>query len=404
MGSLDRRPRGSLLLVALTTAALLVAAPILTASTTPALARGAALELDEVGTFDQPVGVVTAPNKRHLLFVVEKGGSIAVLRDGQPVNHDFLDLRDRVTTFREDGLLALAFDPHYDTNRRFYVYYDNPHGDIELDEFKRSDSPTRATPGSRRVVIVIDKYQAGCDCTPPHHNGGGPVFGPDGHLYLATGDGGVQRDPENDAQRTDSLLGKILRIDPRQRGGYSIPRSNPFVGRPGRNEIISLGLRNPWRFSFDRESGDLWIGDVGFDSYEEIDHVTKHDAKGANFGWNQFEGPDPGPGGGTEPPDYEPPFFSYQHTGGNCEEYGGCAVTGGYVVRDPSLTLLDGRYIYADFFKGDIRSLLPVSGGLVVDQSTGLRVGQLSSFGEGRSGRLYAASLGGPVYRIVQAG
>ena len=216
---------------------------------------------------------------------------------------------------------------------------------------------------------------------------------------MATGDGGGAGDAAGNAQDRSSLLGKLLRLEPRPRGGYAIPASNPFAAGPGRDEIYSLGLRNPYRFSFDRRSGDLWIGDVGQDEWEEIDHVGARRTPGANFGWNLFEGNHPFEGDpGAPPPRYRPPVFEYSSSGG-----GTCAITGGYVVRDPSLPALAGRYVYADFCAGQIRSLdADAQDAGHTDDPTGLSVASPSSFGEGAAGRLYVASLDGPVYRIRQ--
>jgi glucose/arabinose dehydrogenase len=219
----------------------------------------------------------------------------------------------------------------------------------------------------------------------PNHNGGQLQFGPDGKLYIGTGDGGSFGDPSENAQDGGSLLGKLLRIDPRASKG-------------GRKAVFAKGLRNPWRFSFDRETGNLVIGDVGQDSREEIDYETLKSARGANFGWDAFEGfarfksPDASP----PPKQHDRPIHDYPTAGGNC------AITGGYVVRDPNLPSLFGRYLYADFCAGEIRSLIPEIGGARDDGPVGLgRLEQLSSFGEDAAGQVYAASLNGGVYRFV---
>jgi glucose/arabinose dehydrogenase len=353
-----------------------------------ASAGSAQVHLHRVETFNQPVFVDDAPGARGLLFVVQKPGSIAVLKDGDRVGHDFLDISGRVNDSGERGLLSVAFDPNYATNRRFYVYYTNNNGNIEIDGYRRSaDSPTLANRSSRAKIIIIPHPGAS------NHNGGQAAFGSDGHLYFATGDGGTGGDT---AQDRTSLLGKMMRIDPKAGGGYAVPSSNPFVGRPGRDEIFSLGLRNPFRFSFDSKTGDLWIGDVGESSYEEIDHVTLAHGNGANFGWNEFEGPIPGPGGGQTPAHYVPPVHFYPHNGSGET---GNVITGGYVDRDPKLPALEGDYLYSDYGAGHLRAYNPGS-----DNSTslGVDVNGPSSFGEGRNGRLYVASLGdGGVYRIL---
>jgi glucose/arabinose dehydrogenase len=361
-----------------------------------ATAGAPGLRLDRIGNFEAPVYVENAPGFGRLLFVVEKRGTIAVLRDGQRLGHRFLDIQGRVRDSGERGLFSVAFPPDYKASRRFYVCYTNLRGAIEIDEFKRRRNfPTRAARWSRRTVMVI-----------PHpgernHYGGQLQFGPDGYLYIGTGDGGGASDDHDNARRLDSLLGKLLRIDPRRSGDapYRSPASNPYVGARGRDEIYSYGFRNPWRFSFDRTTGNITIGDVGHYAAEEVNYETRASAKGANFGWPQWEGQvlhDPSRPG-RDPA--EPPIFTYRHV--SCRATAGaCAITGGYVVRDRRLRTLAGRYLYADFYVGDIRSFIPRLGGATGDRSTGLHVSNLSSFGQGLNGRIYAASLNGPVYRL----
>ena len=330
-----------------------------------------------------------APGAPELLFVVEQPGTIRVLRDGQLLDQPFLNLRDRVRYGGEQGLLSVAFDPKYERNRRFYVYYTNGAGNIEVDGFRRKrSSATRAAAGSRSRVITV-KHPAYSN-----HNGGQLQFGPDGMLYMGTGDGGSAGDPDGNAQNRNSLLGKLLRIDPKRAGGYLTPKSNPFDGRRGRDEIYALGLRNPYRFSFDSRSGDIFIGDVGQDAWEEIDHVSRRRLGGSNFGWDLLEG-NHDFDGHNPPAHYRRPALEYSSRGG------GCAVTGGYVVRGAQLPALAGRYLYADFCIGEIRSFDPSSPG-PSDASAGLEVDQPSSFGEGAGGSIYVTSLSGEVYRIVQ--
>ena len=357
----------------------------------PADATGSgSLELRRIASFRGPVHVDDAPGRRKLLFVVEQRGTVAVLRKGRKLDRPFLDIRDRVRTSYEEGLLSIAFDPEYKRNRRFYVYYVNRDGDVQVDRFRRKrGSATRASRSSRRTVIVIGHPGE-------NHFGGQLQFGPDGFLYLGTGDG-EQGDPDGNAQDPTSLLGKLLRIDPRRGAGYDSPPSNPFVGAEGRDEVYSLGLRNPWRFSFDRETGDLSIGDVGQESREELDHLPTADARGANFGWNLLEGSRFYGEADTEPPRYVPPIHDYAARSGS-------AVIGGYVVRDPSLPALAGRLLYTDLAHGQLRSLDPdAPEPAATDAATGLRVGQPASFGEGIGGRLYVTSLeDGSVYRVVE--
>jgi glucose/arabinose dehydrogenase len=353
--------------------------------------------LKTVGTFDHPVYVAGAPGFPKLLFVVEQPGRIVVLSGGKPLSRPFLDLRAAVGyDGGERGLLSIAFPPDYRQSGSFYVYYNDSAGNIRVDEFKRRGA-ARAAPGSQRQVIEV-----------PHpinsnHNGGQLQF-LDNLLYFGTGDGGSGGDPPNNAQNKDVLLGKLLRIDPRPAGGqsYSVPASNPFVGKPGRDEIYSYGLRNPFRFSFDTVSAKqprIAIGDVGQNKFEELDYTTVAAASGANFGWDAFEGFAPyreensgtrDPGGTTKP------IFAYPHSRG-----GSCSIIGGYVVRDRSLPSLYKRYVYADLCEGELRSLVPHLKRASGDRKLGLAVESPSSFGEDDAHHLYVASLSGPVFRLV---
>lgn len=364
-------------------------------STAPARAQGSGVALKKIGSFESPIYVTGAPGFPQLLFVVERAGKIVVLDHGKRRARPFLDISSETTTEVERGLLSVAFPPDYKQSGLFYVYYTNHAGNIRVDEFKRA-TPTRADPGSQRRVIEI-----------PHpvnanHNGGQLQFlGND--LYIGTGDGGSAGDPPNNAQNKEVLLGKLLRIDPRAAGGkpYTVPADNPFVGKPGRDEIYSYGLRNPFRFSFDRGGGQphLVIGDVGQNRFEEIDYTTVAGALGANFGWDALEGDKayseengdtPNPGGTTKP------IYVYSH-----DRDGSCSVIGGYVVRDPALPALRGRYVYADLCEGELRSLVPHLHGASGERKLGLHVDSPSSFGEDLAGHVYVASLEGPVYRLV---
>jgi glucose/arabinose dehydrogenase len=388
MAPRSSRARAGLVLAA----SIALATVLLGGASSPAAGQGArGVGLQRIGTFDSPVYVAQPPGQRKLLFVVEQPGSIRVLRSGDKLKRPFLNLRDKVRYGGEQGLLSVAFDPHYGRNRRFFVYYVDNHGDIRVDSLraKRGD-PTRADPSSRRKVIGI------AHPVNSNHNGGQLQFGPDGLLYVGTGDGGGAGDTRGNAQNRDVLLGKLLRIKPGRKGGHSSPQSNPFAAGPGRDEIYSLGLRNPYRFSFDRKTGDLWIGDVGQDRWEEIDHESLAQANGANFGWNLLEGNHGFEGDPNNPPaNYRPPVLEYSSAGRLC------TVIGGYVARDPHLPALAGRYLYADLCGGSIRSFNPGAPG-PSDTPTGLKLRLPSSFGEARNGTLFVASLDGPVYRIVQ--
>src|SRR5215216_6471080 len=311
-------------------------------------ARG--VRLQRVGTFDSPLFVTSPPDDRARRFVVEQAGRVIVVRRGRRLATPFLDIRGQVTAGGEQGLLSLAFAPDYADSGRFYVYFTDRGGDQRIVEYRRRDAERADRHG-----------------------------------------------PRGNAQNLGSLLGKILRIDPRPAGGrpYRVPADNPFAGRAGaRGEIYAYGLRNPWRFSFDRATGDLAIGDVGQGSYEEIDFVRRGKGSGANFGWRPFEGRSrytPR----EQAPGHLPPVIVRSHADGNC------SITGGVVVRDAALPGLLGRYVWGDYCKGRIESarLSPRRARRV--RRTSLRVRSLSSFGEDARGRVYVTSLDGPVYRIV---
>jgi glucose/arabinose dehydrogenase len=359
-------------------------------------ARSAAtgVRLVKVGSFSSPVYVTAPRGDKRRLFVVEQGGTIRVIRGGKLLARPFLDLSSIVTSGGEQGLLSLAFAPDYAKTRRFYVNYTDKAGLQRIVEYRRSTSSAdRAVASSARNVLSYDGVE-------PNHNGGLLLFGPDGLLYAGTGDGGGANDQHGsrgNAQDLGSLLGKLLRIDPRQSGSdpYSVPASNPFVGRSGaRPEIYSYGLRNPWRFSFDRSTGDLSIGDVGQDEIEEIDFASRGQASGANYGWRPLEGnrrnfDEPAPGAVA-------PLLELRHPPN-------CSVTGGYVIRDRGVPALLGRYVYGDLCKGQLRSAKLAPGSAGGDRAiAGVgHVDQLSSFGEDARGRVYALSLSGPVYRLA---
>jgi glucose/arabinose dehydrogenase len=354
---------------------------------------GSGLRTVQVGSFNSPVFVESAPGARKLLFVLEQGGVIEVLRGRRDLDRPFLDISDLVRSGGEEGLLGLAFSPDYQRTRRFYVYFTNNDGDVEIDEYKTTRrSAVRANRKSRRRLLTV-----------PHpgesnHNGGTLAFGPDGELYIGTGDGGGAGDNHDNARDLGSLLGKLLRIDPRKaaRSPYRVPDDNPYVGRGGRDEIWSYGLRNPYRWSFDGEV--LAIGDVGQGSVEEVNMGSLADARGANFGWPEFEGNDAHDPDrpGQDPPVF--PIYAYDHSDG------GCAVTGGVIVRDPGLPSLRGRYLFGDFCIGDVLSLRPnLPAGRAEDvRATGISVPSLSAVAEGARGQVYLVSLDGRVWKLEQ--
>jgi glucose/arabinose dehydrogenase len=338
----------------------------------------------KVGGFDQPIYVARAPGVRHKIYVVERPGKVEAVVHGHDRPGHFLDISGRTTTDGERGLLSIAFDPNYQRNDLFYAYYTNNSGNIEVDRFKaRSDVNARES--SRRQVIAIPHPGAS------NHNGGTIAFGQDGHLYLATGDGGTGG---SNAQSKGSLLGKLLRIDPRRHSpGHTSPHGNPFVGHTGRNEIYAMGLRNPFRWSFDRRR--ITIGDVGENTWEEVDFETRKSIRGANFGWPRFEG-DHRVQAGPKPHHYEPPIFEYRH-GGH-----GRVITGGLVVRDRRLRSLYRRYLYADFNEGELRSFVPHLHGVHHERKLGIHISGPTSFTEGPVHRVYVAALGeGRVYKLV---
>jgi glucose/arabinose dehydrogenase len=350
---------------------------------------GAELKLHGIANFDQPVYAHGPPGAGDLVFVVEQQGVVKVLRGDRKLKGSFLDIKRRVSCCGEQGLLSIAF-PDFKDDRRFYVYFTDNGGDIRVVEYKRRRGKLKAAPKSARNVLEVAHPRF------ENHNGGQLQFGPDGLLYIGTGDGGSANDPNGNAQDKHSLLGKLLRINPLRRSdgkGYRTPRSNPYTGGEGRDEIFSRGLRNPWRFSFDRRR--ILIGDVGQSRAEEIDFETIDGARGANFGWDAFEG-----NSLIEPPapsDHARPIHTYSHGSG------ACAITGGYIVRGGGLPKLAGRYLYADFCKGRIRSLKPRLGGARNDRALGLRqIEGLTSFGIDDRRRLYVTALGGGVWRLVQ--
>jgi glucose/arabinose dehydrogenase len=362
----------------------------------PAAAAPAhALELRTVARFAEPVYLTAPPGDRDRVFVVERGGTVRVARDGRRLRRPFLNIRrlvqflDRDNVRRDQGgLLSLAFSPGYRRNRRFYVFYTHRDGRVHVDEFRRSRHPDRAIASTRRTVLTVPRRSR-------NDLGGQLAFGPDGLLYVGLGYG---RDRES-SQDLSRLTGKILRIDPRQAGRqpYRVPAGNPFAARPGaRPEIYAYGLRVPWRFSFDRRTGAVAIGDVGETRAEEVNLLRGPAGAGANFGWPAFEGRRrTGPGA----PDAVRPVLVRRHPRRGC-----AAMIGGYVARHPSLGRLRGRYLYGDLCTGRVRSARLRRPRAMDDRSERLVVPYLVSFGEDARGRLYAISHDGPVYRLVEGG
>jgi glucose/arabinose dehydrogenase len=334
---------------------------------------------------------LTAPPGDPRLFVVEKDGAIRIIKDGVLLTTPFLDLHAQVSTGSEQGLLGLAFDPGYPTTGRFVVHYTDLAGDTRLSTFRVSPDPDRGDPASERVVLTADQPFA-------NHNGGQIAFGPDGYLYLGLGDGGSGGDPNGTGQRLDDLLGSILRLSLAP-DGYTVPPDNPFVGVSGaRGEVWSYGLRNPWRFSFDRLTGDLYVGDVGQNRLEEIDvaPASGGGGRGVNYGWNVMEGAGCYAASSCDTIGLTPPVLQYDHGQG-------CSVTGGYVYRGAAIPALQGQYFYADYCSGFVRSFRLVDG-TPADQASwpALRPGgAIPSFGEDAAGELYILAADGRVLKIV---
>ena len=356
------------------------------------VAPAGAVSLQSVGAYSEPVYVVSDPGDPDRLFIVERTGRIELTTPTR--TSTFIDLSSRVESgYRERGLLSMAFAPDFATSGLVYVYFTGKDaGSIHVAELTATGD--RADLGTLRNVLTIPHPSH------PNHNGGQLQFGPDGYLYVGTGDGGGGGDPFENAQSPSSLLGKILRIDPRRSGTlpYTVPTDNPFSGAAARPEIWSLGLRNPYRFSFDRETGALIVGDVGQNAREEVDYARQPAAgRGVNFGWDCREGTNPFESSGCPADGLTDPVLEYSHS------TGGCSITGGYVVRDPGLEEMAGRYVYADFCEGELRSAVLDLPAATDDRPEGLDVRSPSSFGEDSCGRVYVASLGGEVSRLVDS-
>ncbi len=342
-----------------------------------------------------PLLVTHAGDGSGRLFIVEKTGAIRLLVDGQIVERPYLNIADRITSSGyEQGLLGLAFPPDFAARGFFFVNYTDKNGDTVIGRFKVTSDPDLADPGSEFKVLGLDQPAA-------NHNGGHIAFGPDGYLWIGTGDGGASNDRYGNGQNADTLLGKMLRLDvttdPSQ--PYAIPAGNPWVdadwtGQDVRNEVWAVGLRNPWRYSFDRSTGDLWLADVGQNQIEEVNVVRFGSAGGLNFGWPIMEGAACFQQSGCNQAGLELPVVTYNHGNGDC------SVTGGYVYRGEQYPALNGVYVYGDFCSGRIWGLDAASPGapvLLLETRS-----SLSSFGEDEAGELYLTDLGrGTVQQLV---
>ena len=327
------------------------------------------------GDFSKPLYVTAPPGDTSRLFVVEKGGLIRIVKD-DVLAEPFLDLSASVSSGSEQGLLSLAFDPDYRRSGKFYVDFTDADGTTKVSEFSvRDDDPDRADANSRVDLLSVPQPYS-------NHNGGQLQFGPDGLLYVGMGDGGGTGDPEGRAQNPDSLLGKILRLD---------------VASKADAEIYALGVRNPWRFCFDRDEGGLWIADVGQDEREEVDYLPPGTPPGANLGWNGYEGSREYDAATARQLDRDKlvwPVAEYGHDMGE-------SITGGYVYRGTAIPALRGHYLYADFVSGHVWAMQGPNGEPRLLEGADRRIESISSFGEDARGELYLTSLDGSVYRIV---
>jgi glucose/arabinose dehydrogenase len=351
------------------------------------------IQLEAVTDAARPVAVVASPDGR--LFVVSQSGLVWLVRDGEFAElSTVLEIVPQVKSGGEQGLLGLAFHPSFPDDPRFFVYYTALDGRQVVSSWRLPAGADEAEFGSETVLLQMDDFAA-------NHNGGALAFGPDGMLYISTGDGGGGGDPQGNGQKLDTLLGKILRIDVNGTGDgrpYAIPADNPFVGQASAQpEIWVYGLRNPWRISFDRATGDLWIGDVGQNSYEEIDVVRAGSGGGQNFGWNTAEGFHCYPSGDPCAPEgLAPPVTEYDHGLG-------CSVTGGVVYRGTAYPALIGGYLFADYCSGNVW-LIDATASEVREPRLVLQSGRsISSFGEDMHGEVYATDLRGELIRVVGA-
>jgi glucose/arabinose dehydrogenase len=380
---------------------LLFATAAILALVAPVMPANAAAHLVQIASgLDHPDFVTNAGDGSGRLFVVEQTGKIRVIDSGGTLlTTPFLDISDQIAHSEEQGVLGLAFHPNYAANGKFYVYFTRANGDNAINEYQvSSGDPNVAVRSTARRIITIAHPPA------TNHNGGMLAFGPDGYLYIGTGDGGGGGDVGNHAQNKDSFLGKILRIDINGTLGsrqYRVPKSNPFVGKAGLNEVWSYGLRNPWRFSFDRQLGNIWVGDVGQDRYEEVDRkvlssTAAPNGRGSNYGWHVMEANHCfHPSSGCSTSGKVLPITAYTHSGGRC------AVTGGYVYRGTAAPSLVGKYLFGDFCGGAIYTV-PAGAPTASGYSTLLQTNLLiSSFGESESGEVYVVDLNGGVYQIL---
>jgi glucose/arabinose dehydrogenase len=342
--------------------------------------------------FDQPVALLDAMDGSGRLFVVERGGLVRILQDGEVLPTPFLDVRDRIglTGSTSAGMLGMVFHPGFSENGYFFIHYTNVSGQSVIARLQTDADLSVGDPGTEQPLLKID-YPIG------EHKGGDLVFGPDGYLYISIGDGGGpgNGDQAGNAQNPGTLLGSILRIDIDERDPYGIPPDNPFASGGGKPEIWAYGLRNPWRFSFDRLTGDLYIADVGENAWEEIDFLSSGSPAGSNFGWNYFEGTHRYQG--KPPPDQVlvEPIFQYDHSKG-------CSITGGAVYRGEALPEWQGVYVYGDYCQGHVWALLRQPDSSLENQLHEKVSAYITGFGQDQDGELYLVDIGGEIFKLVR--
>ena len=361
------------------------------AAAVPAESQSHSVTLQQLGgRFRNPVHLTSPPGDPRQ-FVVEQAGRIIVVKNGSAVTEPFLDISSRVKSGGEQGLLSMAFHPDYRRNGQFFVNFTDEKGDTRVERFTVSSNPDVADEASAKIVIAIDQPYS-------NHNGGHIVFGLDGMLYIGMGDGGSGGDPQGNGQNPRALLGKMLRINVTSTDPYTIPAGNPFGnGSAGRQEIWATGLRNPWRFAFDRPTGLLYIADVGQNQQEEV-HVEPASRAGLNYGWNRMEGNQCYGRGGCDRSGLQIPQVVYSHSSG------GCSITGGHVYRGRRVPSIVGHYFYSDYCAGFLRSFR-YDNGQAVDRRVWKMddIGHVVSFGEDSSGDLFIVAENGRIWRIVGA-
>lgn len=358
-------------------------------TTSASRGQGFALGVEEVAHgLENPV-YLTAPAGDARLFIVEQPGRIRIVEGGRLLDKPFLDITGKVGFGGERGLLSVAFHPLYRANGFLFVNYTDRNGDTRIERYTVSSDRNVADPASARLILAIDQPYS-------NHNGGMNLFGLDGMLYIGMGDGGSQRDPHNNGQNPNVLLGKLLRINVDRGDPYSVPAGNPYARGGGRGEVWALGLRNPWRFAFDKATGLLYIADVGQDRYEEM-NVVPANRPGVNYGWSVMDGPDCFRAPLCNKSPFQQPAFTYTHDGG------ACSIIGGFVYRGRNIPEVVGQYFYSDYCDSWLRSFTFADGKPGEShQWLGGGHGSVLSFGEDAQGELYMCSSNGRVYRIVK--